>query len=151
MYPKVLLTNHWMEDNLKTHLKGVHLKKNLPRKPPFNPHGGSFGWPTFDMCMFIPPWYQPHVMQLVSELTTKLPHMKLQYLTMSKTLTQMFTSKCSRRPLKLMVKQWKLTSSTCLVLLLRILYLNGEKTMFKTIQIALLKSWNKHFANDSKL
>jgi hypothetical protein len=26
-----------------------------------------------------------------------------------------------------------------------------EKAMFKTIQIALLKNWNKHFASDSKL
>jgi len=29
--------------------------------------------------MFIPPWYQPHVVQLVSEPTTKQPYMKLQY------------------------------------------------------------------------
>jgi hypothetical protein len=29
--------------------------------------------------MFIPPWYQPHVVQLVLEPTTKLPYKKLQY------------------------------------------------------------------------
>jgi hypothetical protein len=29
--------------------------------------------------------------------------------------------------------------------------LNGKKTMFNTIQIALLKSWNKHYASNSKL
>jgi hypothetical protein len=29
--------------------------------------------------MFIPPWYQPLVVQLVLELTTKLPYKKLQY------------------------------------------------------------------------
>jgi hypothetical protein len=27
MYPKVLLTNHWMEDNLETHLEEVHLEE----------------------------------------------------------------------------------------------------------------------------
>jgi hypothetical protein len=29
--------------------------------------------------MFIPPWYQPHVVQHVLEPTTKLPYRKLQY------------------------------------------------------------------------
>jgi hypothetical protein len=29
--------------------------------------------------MFIPPWYQPLVVQLVLEPTTKLPYRKLQY------------------------------------------------------------------------
>jgi hypothetical protein len=29
--------------------------------------------------MFIPPWYQPHVVQLVSKLATKLPYRRLQY------------------------------------------------------------------------
>jgi hypothetical protein len=29
--------------------------------------------------MFIPPWYQPPIVQLVSKLTTKLPYRKLQY------------------------------------------------------------------------
>ncbi len=29
MYLEILLTNHWMEDNLETHLEEVHSKKNL--------------------------------------------------------------------------------------------------------------------------
>jgi hypothetical protein len=29
--------------------------------------------------------------------------------------------------------------------------MNGERTLFKTMQIALLKSWNKHFASDSEM
>jgi hypothetical protein len=29
--------------------------------------------------MFLPPWYQPHVVQPISEPTTKLPYKKLQY------------------------------------------------------------------------
>jgi hypothetical protein len=36
-------------------------------------------WPTLDMCMFIPPWYQPHVVQPILELATKSPYQKLQY------------------------------------------------------------------------
>jgi hypothetical protein len=50
-----------------------------------------------------------------------------------------------------MVKQWSLTSSNCLALLLGIIFLSGVKTMFKTIQTALLKSWNKDFASDLEL
>jgi hypothetical protein len=36
-------------------------KGNSLKEPPFNPHVGSFGWPTLDLHMFIPPWYQPPV------------------------------------------------------------------------------------------
>jgi hypothetical protein len=35
-------------------------------RPSFNPLVGSFGWPTFDPQMFIPTWYQPLVVQLVT-------------------------------------------------------------------------------------
>jgi hypothetical protein len=69
---------------------------------------------------------------------------------MSKTLIRMLTLKYSKRSLKLMVKQWKLTSSTCLVLFSKIISMNGEKIMLKTIQTALLKSWKKHFASGSE-
>ncbi len=48
-------------------------------EPPFNPHVGSFRWLTLDLHMFIPPWYQPPVVQLVSKLATELPYKKLQY------------------------------------------------------------------------
>ncbi len=47
--------------------------------PPFNPLVGSFKWPTPDPHMFIPPWYQPPLVQPIPELTTKLPYKKLQY------------------------------------------------------------------------
>jgi len=58
---------------------GSSLEGNSPREPPFNPLIRPFGWPTLEPCMFIPPWYQPFVVQPMSELTTKLPYMKLQY------------------------------------------------------------------------
>ncbi len=36
-------------------------KGNSLKEPPFNPHVGSYGLPTPDSCMFVPPWCQPHV------------------------------------------------------------------------------------------
>ncbi len=36
--------------------------------------------------MFIPPWYQPLIVQPVSEPTTKLPYKKLQYPTYVKNI-----------------------------------------------------------------
>jgi hypothetical protein len=48
-------------------------------EPPFNPHVASFGWPTPNPHMFIPPWYRPVVVQLILEPTTKPPYRKLQY------------------------------------------------------------------------
>jgi hypothetical protein len=110
---------------------------------PFNPLVGSFGWPTLDSRMFIPPWYQPFVVQLISEPATKLPYMKLQYPTYVKDINP-----DAHIRVKLIVNQWRLTSSTCLVLFSGIIFLNGVKTTFKTIQTAFLKSWNNHFASD---
>jgi hypothetical protein len=52
---------------------------DLPRKPPFNPFVGSFGWPRPNLRMFIPPWYQPPIVQCVSKPTIKLAYKKLQY------------------------------------------------------------------------
>jgi len=64
---------------------------NSPRgdllgKPPFNPLVGPFGWPTPDPHMFIPPWHQPPIVQLVSKPITKLLYMKLQYPTYVKNI-----------------------------------------------------------------
>jgi hypothetical protein len=75
-----------MKDNLKILLEEVYPERHLPGKPTFNPPIGSFGWPAPDLCMFIPPWYQPLVVQLVSEPTTKLPYKKLQYPTYVKNI-----------------------------------------------------------------
>ncbi len=46
-------------------LRGSSLKGDLHGGPPFNPLVGTYGWPTPNPCMFIPPWYQPLVVQLV--------------------------------------------------------------------------------------
>ncbi len=123
-------------------LGGSSLKGDPPRGPPFNPPVRSYGWPALESCMFIPPWYQELLCNLYQNQQPSY-HTKV----ISKTLIVMLRLECSRRPLKLMVKQWKLTSSTCLVLLPKIVSLNGVIFLFKTIQIAFLKNWNKHFAN----
>ncbi len=49
------------------------LEGDSSREPPFNPPIAYFGWLTPNLRMFIPPWYQSHVVQLVLELATKLP------------------------------------------------------------------------------
>ncbi len=59
--------------------QGSSFGGDLLGKPPFNPHIGSFGWLAPNPCMFIPPWYQPLVVQPIVESTTKLPYKKLQY------------------------------------------------------------------------
>ncbi len=68
-----------MEDNLETHLEGIHSKEIRLEDHLLIHLFRSFGWPTLDPCMFIPPWYQPPIVQLVPKLTTKLPYKKLEY------------------------------------------------------------------------
>jgi hypothetical protein len=46
---------------------------NSLKGPLVNPHVRSFRWPT-NPCMFIPPWYQQPIVQLVPEPTIKLPY-----------------------------------------------------------------------------
>ncbi len=37
--------------------RGSSLRGDFLKSPPFNPHVGSFGWPTLNPHMFIPPRY----------------------------------------------------------------------------------------------
>jgi hypothetical protein len=37
--------------------RGSSLRGNMLRRPPFNPHVGSFEWPTPNPHVFIQPWY----------------------------------------------------------------------------------------------
>jgi hypothetical protein len=50
-----------------------------------------------------------------------------------------------------MGRLWKLISSTYLISLYETIFRDGAKNLYKIIPIALLKSWSKHFVNDSKL
>jgi hypothetical protein len=59
--------------------RGSSPEKDMPSGPSFNPPIESFGWLAPNPHMFTPPWYQPLVVQLVLEPTTKLPYRKLQY------------------------------------------------------------------------
>ncbi len=151
MYLDILIINHWMKDSLETHLEKVH-SKEICLESHLLIHlldllDGEHLTHTY--------LYHHGINHLLCNLfqNQQPSYHTRSYNTqpMSKTYIRMLTSKYSRRPLKLMVKQWKLTSSTCLVLLSRIIFLNGVKTSFKTIQTALLKSWNKHFVSNSKL
>ncbi len=74
-------SNHQPPDGerLRDSHGGSSLEGDPHREPPFNPPVGSFGWPTPDLHMFIQPWYQPLLVQLVSEPATKLRYRKLQY------------------------------------------------------------------------
>jgi hypothetical protein len=69
-----------MEDDLKTHLEEIDLKEICMQDHLLTPIG-SFGSPTPNPHMFIPPCYQPHIVQAILEPLTKLPYMKLHYLT----------------------------------------------------------------------
>ncbi len=75
MYLEVLLTNHLMEDNLNIHLEEVHHKEICLE----DHHSIHLLDHALDSWIFIPPWYQPPIVQPVIELATKLPYMKLQY------------------------------------------------------------------------
>jgi hypothetical protein len=119
-------------------------------KPPFNPLVGHVGWPALDSHMIIPLWYQPPVMQLVLEPTTKLPYMKLQYPTYVKEINLNAHIKVLKKGIKASGEIIKSDIINLFNLLLGIISLNGEKITFKTIQNALLRSWNRHFANSSK-
>jgi hypothetical protein len=80
--------------------RGSSPRRNLLGKPPFNPPIGPFGWPTPNSRMFIPPWYQPLVVQLVSKLTTELPYRKLQYPTFVKDTSPNFHIKVFKKAIK---------------------------------------------------
>jgi hypothetical protein len=66
---------------------------------------------------------------------------------MSKTLILMFISKYSRRALK---TNGEIMEAN-IINMFGFIFKDVDKTMFKSIQIALLKSWSKYFVNDSKL
>jgi hypothetical protein len=152
MYLEVLLTNHYMEDNLETHLKEVQCspKGDPLGGPPFNPPIGSFEWPILNPHMFIPPWYQQHVVQPILEPTTKLPYKKLQYPTYVKNINLDVHIKVFKKAIKANGETMEANVINLFCFTFKI-FLNGEKILSKTIQIAFLKSWNKHFASDSKL
>jgi methionine salvage enolase-phosphatase E1 len=101
--------------------------------------------------MFIPPWYQPPIVQPISEPTTKLPYKKIQYPTYVKDTNSDAHIKVFQKAIKANGEIVEVDIIILFGLFSRIIDLNGEKTMFKTIQNAPLKSWNKHFVNNSKL
>jgi hypothetical protein len=53
------------------------IETHLLKRPPLDPHVGLYKWLAFDPNMFMPPWYQPIIVQF--KPTNKLPYWKLQY------------------------------------------------------------------------
>jgi hypothetical protein len=76
--------------------------------------------------MFIPPWYQPPIVQHVLKLVTKLPYKKLQYPTCVKDINLDVHIIVFKKAIKANGETIELTSSTYLVLLSWIIFLNGE-------------------------
>jgi len=99
MYPKVLLTNHWMEDNLETHLEEVD-----PEEIRLENHLSFHSLDLIDgntgLAYVHTPWYQPLVVQHVSKPTTKLPYKKLQYPTYVKDTNSNVYIKVFKKPIK---------------------------------------------------
>jgi hypothetical protein len=81
MYLDILIINHHLEDNLKTHLEEVYLEE-IPLESHLLIHIlDLYGWLALGPRMLIAPSHQLPIVQPISESTTKLPYMKLQYLT----------------------------------------------------------------------
>ncbi len=130
---------------------GSSPKGDPPREPTFNPPIGSFGWLALDSRVFVPPWYQPLVMQLVSKPITKLPYRKLQYPTYVKDIDPDAHIRVFKKAIKANGETVEIDIINLFGLFLGIVSLNGVKTTFKTIQTTFLKCWNKHFTIDSEL
>ncbi len=69
---------------------GSSLRGNPPRRPPFNSH---VKWPTFDPCMFMPPWYPSIIAKPTPNYHTRSCNIQAMW----KTLTLMLTLEYSRR------------------------------------------------------
>ncbi len=121
------------------------------REPPFNPPIESFGWLTPNPRMFISPWYQSLVVQLVSELVTKLPYKKLQYPTYVKDTNPNAHIKVLKKAIKVNGE----TMEDDIINLFGFTFRDnisewGEKYVRDHLNCTL-KRWSKHFASDLKL
>jgi len=98
--------------------------------------------------MFIPPWYQPPIVQLMSELATKLPYKKLQYPTYVKDTDPNAHIRVFKKAIIVNGETVEFDIINLFGFTLYDSIFEWGETMFKTIQTALLKSWSKHFASD---
>jgi endo-1,4-beta-mannosidase len=90
--------------------------------------------------MFIPPWYQPPVVQYVPELATKLPYRKLQYPTYVKDIDLDAHIRVFEKTIKANGKTMEANIINMFGFTFKDNIFKWEKTTFKTIQIALLKN-----------
>jgi hypothetical protein len=100
--------------------------------------------------MFIPPWYQPPIVQPVSELIAKMPYMKLQYPTYVKYTDLNVHNKVFKKAIQTIGEIIKSNIINMFGFTFRDNIFEWGKTTFKTIQTVLLKNLSKHFVSDSK-
>ncbi len=156
----VITGMHWTNDNLSTHIPRGKFSHHLPnggppwnslvrsyppKGPPFNPHVKSFGWSAPHWHMFMSPLYPPIVHDLFKSKWIINPIESCYTQLMFKTLTLMFTLKYSRRPIKLMVKLWKLTLSTYLFSFPEIISLNGDENFVQVHPSLTFEKLGKFF------
>jgi hypothetical protein len=141
--------------NLPTYVpKGfVHQPPNGVQlgEPPFNPPIGSYGWLAPYQCMFIPPWYQPPIVQLVLKPTIKLPYKKLQYLTYVKDTNLDAHIKMFKKAIKTNGEMVEVHVINLFGSILRDSISKWGENYVQDHPNYTLKSWGKHFSHDSKL
>ncbi len=114
-----------------------------PRRPSPDPPIGFYKWPTPNPIIFMPLWFPSIIVWF--EPTNKLPYWKLQYLTYVKDTNLNVHIKVFKKVIKANRETMK-ASSTCLVSIHETTSWNGANILYKINPIALLRSWNKHFA-----
>jgi hypothetical protein len=115
--------------------RGSSPEINILGEPPFNPPIGSYGWLAPYQCMFIPPWYQPPIVQLLLKPTIKLPYKKLQYLTYVKDTNLDVSIIMFKKAIKGNGEMVEVNVINLFGSILKDSISKWVKTMFKTIQI----------------
>ncbi len=116
--------------------------------PPFNPLVELFGWLALDPHMFLSPWHPPIVAQLTLKQTIKLLYKNLKYSTYVKDVDPNAYVRIFKEAIKNNGETVEVDIINLFDFTLKNNTKNGVKILFKIIQIANLKNWNKPFAND---
>jgi hypothetical protein len=136
-----------MEDNMEIHLKEVHLEEICLMDHHSIHLLDHFDGQHLTMHVYTTMVSTPYCTTCTKTNNQATIYKKLQYPTYVKDIDLDAHIIIFKKAIKANGK----IVEVYIINLLEIIYLHGEKTLFKTIQIAHLKSWSKHFASDSKL
>jgi len=100
--------------------------------------------------MFIPPWYQPPIVQHVLDLATKLPYKKLQYPTYVKDTNLDAHIKVFKKAIKANGEIVEANIINMFGFTFKDNISEHGKNYVQDHPNYILKSWNKHFASDPK-